>query len=81
MPVTLESLCSCLRIIITYFIIYTFKNVGSFTEPESNANLQPKRRKVTEKETLLLKSMNKKSMFTKILSRQEANEEIEIDSD
>ena len=81
MPVTLESLCSCLRIIITSFIIYTFKNVGSFIEPESNANLQPKRRKVTEKETLLPKSMNKKTMFTKILSRQEANEEIEIDSD
>ena len=44
-----------LRIIVTSFIIYTFKNVGSFIEPESNANLQPKRRKVTEKETLLQK--------------------------
>ena len=26
-------------------------SVGSFTEPESNVNLQPKRRKVTEKKT------------------------------
>ena len=58
-----------------------FKNVGSFIEPESNVNLQPKRRKVTEKKTPLPKSMNKKIMFTKILRRQETNEEIEIDSD
>ena len=58
-----------------------FKNVGSFIESESNVNLQPKRRKVTEKKTLLPKSINKKTMFTKILSRQEANGEIEIDSD
>ena len=76
MLVTLESLCSCFRIITT-----TFKNVGSFIEPESNVNLQSKRRKVTERKTPLPKSMNKKTMLTKILSRQEANEGIEIDSD
>ena len=59
-----------------------FKNVGSFIEPESNVNLQPKRRKVAEKKTPLpRKSMNKKTMFTKILSRKETNEEIEIYSD
>ena len=58
-----------------------FKNVESFIEPESNVNLQPKRRKVTEKKTSLPKSMNKKPMSTKILSHQEANEEIELDSD
>ena len=58
-----------------------FKNVGSFIEPESNVNLQPKRRKVTEKETPLPKSMNKKTISTKILNRQETDEEIEIDSD
>ena len=58
-----------------------FKNVGSFIEPESNVNLQPKRRKVAEKKTPLPKSINKKAMFTRILSRQETNEEIEIDSD
>ena len=52
-----------------------------FIEPESNVNLQPKRRKVTERKTPLPKSINKKTMFTKILSGQEANEEIEIDSD
>ena len=38
------------------------KNVGSFTEPEGNVNLQPKRRKVTEKKTPLTESMNKKTM-------------------
>ena len=32
----------------------------SFIELESNVNLQPKRRKVTEKKTPLPKSMNKK---------------------
>ena len=58
-----------------------FKNVGSFIEPESNVNLQPKRRKVAEKKTPLPKSINKKTKFTRILSRQETNEEIEIDSD
>ena len=42
-------------------------------EPESNVNLQPKRRKVTEKKTPLSKIVNIKTMFTKILSRQEAN--------
>ena len=44
-------------------------SVGSFTEPESNVNLQPKRRKVTEKKTPLPKSMNIKTMLTKISSR------------
>ena len=68
----LESLCSCFRIIITTLIIQTFKNIGSFIEPESNVNLQPKRGNVTEKKT----SMNKKTMFTRILSRQEANEDL-----
>ena len=43
-------------------------SVRSFFEPESNANLQPKRRKATEKKTPLTKSVN-----TKILSRQEAH--------
>ena len=50
-------------------------------EPESNVNLQPKRRKVIERKTPLPKSMNNKILFTKILHRQDANEEIEIDSD
>ena len=68
----LESLCSCFRIIITTLIIQTFKNIVSFIEPESNVNLQPKRGNVTEKKT----SMNKKTMFTRILSRQEANEDL-----
>ena len=68
----LESLCSCFRIIITTLIIQTFKNIGSFIESESNVNLQPKRGNVTEKKT----SMNKKTMFTRILSRQEANEDL-----
>ena len=58
-----------------------FKNIGSFIEPESNVNLQPKRRKVTEKKTPIPKSMNKKTMFPKILSCQEANEENKLDSD
>ena len=61
----LESLCSCFRIIITTLIIQTFKNIGSFIEPESNVNLQPKRGNVTEKKT----SMNKKTMF-KVAKRQ-----------
>ena len=72
----LESLCSCFRIIITTLIIQTFKNIGSFIEPESNVNLQPKRGNVTEKKTPLATSMNKKTMFTRILSRQEANEDL-----
>ena len=62
-------------------IISTFKSVGSFIEPESNINLQPKKRKVTEKKTPLPKSMNIKTSYTKILSCHEANGEIEIDSD
>ena len=40
--------------------------------PESNVNLQPRRRKATEKKTPLSNSVNIKTMFTKILSRQEA---------
>ena len=55
-------------------------SAGSFVEPESDVNLSPKRRKVKEKKTPLLKSMNIKTMFTNILSRQEANDEIKIDS-
>ena len=47
--------------------------VRSFFEPESNVNLQPKRRKATGKKTSLSKSVNIKRMFTKILSRQEDN--------
>ena len=43
--------------------------------------MKPRRRKVTEKKPPLSKSMDIKTMFTKILSHQEANEEIEIDSD
>ena len=61
--------------------IYRSYIFRSFIEQESNVSPQPKRRKVTGKKTPLAKSMNKKTMFTKILSRQEANEEIEIDSD
>ena len=48
-------------------------SVRSIFEPESNVNLQPKRRKVTKKKTPLSKFVNIKTMFTKILSRQEAN--------
>ena len=53
----------------------------SFVEPEGNVNLQPKRKKVTEKKTSLPRSMNIKTIFTKILSRKETNNDIEIDSD
>ena len=42
-------------------------------EPESNVNLQPKRRKVTEEKTPLPTNVNIKIMFTKILGCQEAN--------
>ena len=60
--VILQSLRSCLRFIITTFIIWTFKSV---IEPESNVNLlpemHPKKRKVTEKKTRLPKGMNVKS--------------------
>ena len=48
-------------------------SVRSIFEPESNVNLQPKRRKVQEKKTPLSKIVNIKTMFTKILSRQEVN--------
>ena len=57
-----------------------FKSVGSFIEPESNVSLHPKKRKVTEKKAPLSKSMDIKKNSTKILSYQEANDEIEIDS-
>ena len=63
-----------------YFHHLNVQKCWKFVESESNANLQPKRRKVKEKKTPLPKSMNKKTMFTKILSRQETDEEIEIDS-
>ena len=43
-------------------------------------HLQPKRRKVTEKKTRLANSMNKKTMFARVLSHHEPNEETEIDS-
>ena len=48
-------------------------SVGSLAEPEGNVNLQPKRRKATEKKTPLPKSLIIKTMLTMILSRQEAN--------
>ena len=57
------------------------KSGGRFTEPESNVNLQPKKRKVTGNKIPLPKSMNIKTKFTTILSCQEANDEIGIDSD
>ena len=56
-------------------------SIGSFIEPESNVNLQAKRRKVPENKTVLPKIISIKIMFTKILSLQDANDEIEIDSD
>ena len=56
-------------------------SIGSFIEPESNVNLQAKRRKVPENKTVLPKITSIKTMFTKILSPQDANDEIEIDSD
>ena len=64
-----------------YFHHLNVQKCWSFIEPESNVNLQPKSRKVTEKKTPLPKSVNKKTMFPKILSCQEAHEGIEIDSD
>ena len=48
-------------------------SVRSFVDPESKVNLQPKRRKATEKKLSLLKSMNIKTNIRKILSRQEIN--------
>ena len=48
----------------------------SFIELQSNINLQLKRKKVTEKKTPLPKDYT----TTKILSRQKANDETEIDS-
>ena len=58
-------------------------SVASFTEPESDVNLLPKRRKVWAKETPLPKTMNIKIVFmlTKILSHQEKDDEVEIDPD
>ena len=50
-------------------------------EPTNNVNPAAKRRKITEKKTPLPNGMNIKTMFIKILSRQETNDQIEIDSD
>ena len=50
--------------------------VRSFFELEINVNLQPKRRKTTEKKTPLPKSVNIRTMFTKILSRQETTSKL-----
>ena len=63
-----------------YFHDLSVQKCWKFVESESNVNLQPKKRKVKEKKTPLPKRMNKKTMFTKILSRQEEDEEIEIDA-
>ena len=63
-----------------YFHDLSVQKCWKFVESESNVNLQPKKRKVKEKKTPLPKRMNKKTMFTKILSRQEEVEEIEIDA-
>ena len=62
-----------------YFHDLSVQKCWKFVESESNVNLQPKKRKVKEKKTPLPKRMNKK-MFTKILSRQVEDEEIEIDA-
>ena len=56
-----------------------FKALEVLLTPESNVNLQPE--EVTEKKALLQKSINVKTKVTKILCCQEANDEIEIDSD
>ena len=48
-------------------------SVTRFFEAESNENLQPKRRKATEEKKPLPKSVNIKTMFTKILSHQEVH--------
>ena len=57
------------------------KIVGSFIKPESNVNLQPKKREVTEKKTPLPKGMNIKTKIKKILRCEDPNGEIEIGSD
>ena len=49
-----------------YHYFHHLKNVGSFFEPEGNVNLQTKRRRATEKKTLLPKSVNIKIMLTRI---------------
>ena len=64
-----------------YHYLHHLNVQKGFIDPKSNVSLQPKRRKVTKKKTPLPKSMNKITMLTMILSRQDANEEIKVDSD
>ena len=65
--------CSFLRMLDVYW-------ASKLRKPKRRKK-KPKRRKVTEKKPPLPKIMDIKTMFTKILSHQETNEEIEIDSD
>ena len=57
-----------------------FKSAGSFIEPESNVSLHPKKKESYRKESTTIKKYGHKKNSTKILSYQEATDEIEIDS-